>query len=149
VYTAPANPVKLYAPVLSVVVLAVAGPESATVTPATKGPVTVPEMVQFVEQFTAVTESVNACVAFDPTPLLAVSVTGFTDAEVAVPVIVAVPSLLSVNVTPPGSDPVMCIAGVGLPVAVTVNVPFTFAINVVLLALVIAGGVFTVIVTVD
>jgi hypothetical protein len=134
---------------LSVVVLAVAGPLSATVTPETKGPATVPVIVQFVEQFTAVTESVNDCVAFDPTPLLAVSVTGFTDADVAVPVIVAVPLLLSVKVTPPGSEPVRCSAGVGFPVAVTVNVPFTLAMKVALLALVIAGGVFTVIVTVD
>jgi hypothetical protein len=62
---------------------------------------------------------------------------------------VAVPLPLSVKVTPVGNDPVICSAGVGLPVAVTVKLPFTFTINVVLFALVICGGVFTVIVTVD
>ena len=36
-----------------------AGPESATATPEELGPLTVPEIVQFVEQFTAVTESVK------------------------------------------------------------------------------------------
>jgi hypothetical protein len=66
-----------------------------------------------------------------------------------VPVMVAVPLLLSVKVTPVGSDPVICSAGVGLPVAVTVKVPFTFTMKVVLLLLVICGGAFTVIVTVE
>jgi hypothetical protein len=38
---------------------------------------------------------------------------------------------------------------VGVPVVVTVKVPFTLTVNVALLALVICGGVFTVILTVD
>ena len=81
--------------------------------------------------------------------MLAVRVTGFTEAEVAVPAMVAVPSPLSVKFTPAGSDPVICNAGVGFPVALTVKVPFTFTMNVVLLLLIICGGTFTVIVTVE
>jgi hypothetical protein len=59
-----------------VVVFAVAGPVSAIATPETVGPVTVPDIVQLVEQFTAVTDRVNDCVPFGDTPLLAVRVTG-------------------------------------------------------------------------
>ena len=65
-----------------------------------------------------------------------------------VPAIVAVPSLLSVNVTPAGSVPVRVIAMPGFrgkPVVVTVNVwPARAGANVALFALVIAGAWFTV-----
>jgi hypothetical protein len=63
---------------------------------------------------------------------------------------VAVPFPLSTKVMGLGSDPlVMFRLGTGLPLVVTVNVPFAPTVNVVLLALVICGGAFTVIVTVD
>ena len=64
-----------------------------------------------------------------------------------VPERVAVPSLLFTKVTPLGNAPVSVIdmlAFVGKPVAVTVKVPATLVWNVVLFALVIAGGWFTV-----
>jgi hypothetical protein len=48
------------------------------------------------------------------------------------------------NVTPAGSAPVSLNVGAGVPVAVTVNVPAVPTVNVVLLALVITGAVFTV-----
>ena len=50
------------------------------------------------------------------------------------------PSPLSTNVTPVGSAPVSVSAGVGTPVVVTVNVPAVPVVNVVRLALVIAGA---------
>jgi hypothetical protein len=50
---------------------------------------------------------------------------------------------LLTNVTPPGSAPVSVKVGVGVPVAVTVKLPAVPTVNVVLLALVIAGGVCT------
>jgi len=61
-----------------------------------------------------------------------------------VPLSVAVPFPLSVKVTPLGSAPVSARDGIGVPVAVTVNVPRVPTVNVVLLALVITGAVFTV-----
>jgi hypothetical protein len=133
-----------------VVVLAVAGPVRAIATPEAMGPVIVPEIVQFVEQFTAVTDRVKACVAFGNNPLLAVIVIGVTDGPAGVPLIVAVPSVLSWKVRGLGSDPeVILKLGVGVPVVVTVKLPFTPTVNVLLMALVICGGVFTVILTVD
>src|SRR5215472_5970357 len=48
------------------------------------------------------------------------------------------------NVTPLGNVPVSLNVGLGLPDAVTVKVPATPTVNVVLLALVITGAVFTV-----
>ena len=54
------------------------------------------------------------------------------------------PLPLSRNVTPAGSDPLTAIAGVGLPMAVTVKVPGVPAVNVVVLALVMLGGPLTV-----
>ena len=53
----------------------------------------------------------------------------------------AVPLPLSVNVTPVGSAPVRVRVGLGVPVVVTVNDPAVPIVNVVLLALVIAGAV--------
>src|ERR1043165_1966453 len=81
-----------------------------------------------------------------------------------VPESVAVPSLLSTSVTPPGSAPGSVIAGIGnpavgtppgsapvsviaeigTPVVVTLNVPAVPTVNVALFALVIAGGWLTV-----
>jgi hypothetical protein len=61
---------------------------------------------------------------------------------------VAVPSLLSWNVTVPGSAPTAFNDGIGFPVVLTVKVPFEPTVNVVLLALVIAGGTWTVTVVV-
>src|SRR5438067_334624 len=57
-----------------------------------------------------------------------------------VPVIVAVPSRLSVKVTPLGSEPTSLSAGVGTPVVVTVNVPDWRVWNAMLFALVNAGA---------
>jgi len=63
-----------------------------------------------------------------------------------VPLNVAVPFPLSRNVTPVGSAPVSLSEGVGTPDVVTLNVPAAPAVNVTLLALVIAGGLLTVMV---
>jgi hypothetical protein len=56
----------------------------------------------------------------------------------------AVPFPLLTNVTPLGRAPVWLKVGAGTPVAVTVNVPAVPTLNVVLVALVIAGAWFTV-----
>ena len=61
-----------------------------------------------------------------------------------VPLSVAVPFPLLTNVTPLGSAPVSVTDGVGVPVVVTVKLPAVPTVNVVLLALVIAGAWFTV-----
>jgi hypothetical protein len=79
---------------------------------------------------------VKLCVAFEPTPLLAVIVIGNVPVEVAVPL--STPAEL--NVTPLGNEPVSVNVDAGFPVAVTVNNPAVFTVNVVLLALVMAGG---------
>ena len=57
-----------------------------------------------------------------------------------VPANVAVPFPLLVNVTPEGSAPVRTSVGVGEPVVVTLNNPLAPTVNVVALALVIAGA---------
>ena len=124
-------------------------PESAMVTPEFTGPETFPEIVQFELQLTAEAVSVKDCVAFVPMPLLAVMVMVVTDAPAGVPLIVAVPFPLSTNVIGLGSEPVKESAGVGLPVVVTLKLPFTPTVNVVLLALVITGAACTVMVKVD
>src|SRR5512142_779611 len=88
----------------------------------------------------SLTVSVKLCVAFGATPLFAVIVIGNTPFAVGVPASVAVPSLLLVNVTPPGNAPVSLIsiaAPLGNPLVVTVNVPAVPTLNVALLALVI------------
>jgi len=46
----------------------------------------------------------------------------------------------ALNVTPPGSAPLSLSVGAGSPVEVTMNEPAMPTVNVVLLALVIAGG---------
>ena len=92
------------------------------------------------------TVNVNGCVAFEPTPLAAVSVKENVPPLPAagVPASVAVPFPLSVNVTPPGNVPDSLKLPVGKPVEVIVNVPAEPTVNVVLLRLVIAGAWFTV-----
>jgi hypothetical protein len=74
------------------------------------------------------------------TPLLAVMVIPKTPANVAVPVMVAVPLPLSVKVTPEGRAPDSLSAGVGEPVVVTVKAPGVPLVKLVELALVMAGG---------
>ena len=89
----------------------------------------------------------NACPAFGTVLLVAVKVNAYEPAVPAagVPLSVPVPLPLSTNVTPAGSaTPVRVIAGAGKPVVVTVNVPGVPTVNVVELALVIAGAWFTV-----
>ena len=58
-----------------------------------------------------------------------------------VPDRVAVPFPLSTRVTPPGSEPDLEMAGVGLPVVVTVKLPGVPVVNVTLLAEVMAGAI--------
>src|SRR6266545_4065015 len=94
------------------------------------------------------TVRVKLCVAFGVTPLFAVMVIGYVPPVPGsgVPASVAVPSLLLTKVTPPGSAPVSLMfidAPVGKPVVVTVNVPAVPTLNVVLLALVMAGACCT------
>src|ERR1017187_1948688 len=69
-----------------------------------------------------VTVRVNAWVAV-PYLFLAVRVSGYTPAAafLGVPEIVAVPSPLSVNLTPAGSQSLLVIFGAGEPVVVTVK----------------------------
>ena len=77
-----------------------------------------------------------------PTPLLAVNVMAYVPAlpDAGVPLRVAVPFPLSLNVTPPGSVPVSVKDGVGKPVVSTVNDADAPTLNVVLLGLVMAGA---------
>ena len=74
--------------------------------------------------------------------MLAVKVIWKVPAADAVPPSVAVPSPLSWNVTPLGSEPDSVSVGVGVPVAVTVKLPAVPAVNVVLAALVMAAAWF-------
>jgi hypothetical protein len=88
------------------------------------------------------TVKVKVWLAGVPMPLLAVKVTGYVP-EVpgaGVPLSVAVPFALATNVTPLGRVPVSVRVGVGVPVAITVKVPFVPTENVVLLALVMVGA---------
>ena len=66
----------------------------------------------------------------------------------AVPVRMAVPSPLSVKLTPDGSAPDSVMVEVGLPVVLTGNVPRVPAVNVAELSLVIAGACSMVMVSV-
>ena len=79
------------------------------------------------------TVRVKVWVASEPTPFVAVIVTGYGPPELAagVPESVAVPSPLSVNMTPDGSAPVSDNPHVGVPVDVTVKVPAWPAVKVV------------------
>src|SRR5579859_4218537 len=89
-----------------------------------------------------VTFRVKSWVALLPTVLSAVMVIGklFPAPAVGVPARVAVPSPLSVNVTPAGRAPVSLSPGDGNPVVVTVNVPGEPAVKVAENAEVIAGA---------
>ena len=91
------------------------------------------------------TVSVKLCCAGEPTPLVAVMVSGYAPPVAAdgVPAIVAVPLPLSVKVTPAGSVPVRVMVAVGPPVVVTEKVPGLPTTNVVEVALVMAGAAFT------
>lgn len=92
--------------------------------------------------FPVFTVSAKVWVAAVPTPLLAVNVREYVPAvpEAGVPLSVPVPLWLSTNVTPLGSVPVSVKDGEGKPVVDTVNDPAEPAVNVALLALVIAGA---------
>src|SRR6185312_17479982 len=81
-----------------------------------------------------------------PAVLVAVMVIGNVPLAVGVPASVAVPSPLSVKVTPDGSEPASVnVVAVGNPTwVVTVNVPAEPTAKVVWLALVIAGSSVTV-----
>ena len=79
--------------------------------------------------------SVKFWTALGETPFEAVNV--MLNVPLAVGVPLRVPAL---KVTPPGSVPDSAILGVGDPVAVTVNEPTAPSVNVVLLALVMAGA---------
>jgi hypothetical protein len=85
--------------------------------------------------------NMKACVAFDPTPLLAVMVMGYVPVF-AVGVPLSKPEL--VKVTPFGNVPVSLKDAAGYPVAVTVNEPGAPLVNVAAAALVMAGAWSTV-----
>src|SRR5215472_12572307 len=91
----------------------------------------------------ALTVRVKLWLAGVPTPLLAVIVREYVRAvpDAGVPLSVAVPFPLFTNVTPVGSAPVSVRDGSGVPVVVIGKLPAVPTANVVLLALVIAGGV--------
>jgi hypothetical protein len=81
------------------------------------------------------TVNVKFCTALGKMPFDAVNVIGNVPLAVGVPL--RTPAL---NVTPVGSAPDSAIVGAGNPVAVTVNEPAAPSVNVVLLALVMAGA---------
>ena len=87
------------------------------------------------------TVRVKDWLAGEPTPLVAVKVIGKEPDWVGVPARTPVPG---VKVTPVGRVPDSASVGVGVPVAVTVNVPAVPSVNVVWLAEVIAGAALTV-----
>jgi hypothetical protein len=91
------------------------------------------------------TVSVKFCVALGATPLLAVMTSGNVPGTVGVPE--STPVVL-LKVTPAGNAPATENVGAGKPVAVTVNVPAVPTLNMVALALVIAGADCVLIVTV-
>ena len=78
----------------------------------------------------------------DLTLFLAVMVNGYVPPKTGpgIPAIVAVPFLLSVNVTPDGSAPVLDNVELGTPVVATVNVPVWPVVKVVPAGLVIPGA---------
>ncbi len=93
----------------------------------------------------ALTARVKLWLAGLPAPV-AVMVIGYEAADplAGVPASVAVPSWLSVKVTPLGREPVADSAGTGVPEVVTVNDPAVPWVKVVVLAEVMAAGVLTV-----
>ena len=89
------------------------------------------------------TVSLKTCVASGVTPLLAVIVSRYDPpvAAAGVPLRVAVPLPLFVNVTPVGSAPLsVIVATVGEPLVVMMNVPALPTAKIIILALVIAGA---------
>jgi hypothetical protein len=90
------------------------------------------------------TVSVKGWLALGLTPLDAVMVIGYEPPAVGVPASVAVPSPLSVKVTPVGSTPDSDSEAVGRPCVVTVSSPELPATKVVDEALVMLGAVSTV-----
>jgi hypothetical protein len=92
------------------------------------------------------TVSVKACVAFVPTPLAAVIVSGYVPPVAApgVPASVAVPLPLFVNVTPAGKHAALESVALGNPVVVNVKVPAVPTVKIVALTLVMAGAWLTV-----
>jgi len=91
----------------------------------------------------AKTVSVMSCCAGEDTPFDASIQKENTPATVGVPLSVPVPLWLSTNFTPAGSDPPFgdsVSAGVGIPIAVTVNEFDSPSKNVILSALVMTGG---------
>ena len=89
------------------------------------------------------TVSVNGCDVGVPTPLVAVRVSGYVPPlpDAAIPLSIALPFPLSVNLTPVGSVPDSLKDGVGVPAVVTVKLPAAPTVNIALLALVIVGVV--------
>jgi hypothetical protein len=85
---------------------------------------------------------VKVCVVSDPTPLCAVIVNVYMPPlpGAGVPLSVAVPFPLSVNVTPGGRVPVSDSAGVGFPVVVMLNEPGRPNVKLAALVLVIAAA---------
>ncbi len=88
------------------------------------------------------TVSVKLCIVL-PELLVALKVIGYVPPVPAPGVPLRTP-VAGVNVTPVGNVPVSLNVGLGVPVAVTVNVPGVPTVKVVLFALVITGAVFTV-----
>src|SRR5579862_9286659 len=86
------------------------------------------------------TIKVNAWVASGKTPLLALIVIGKLPSEVGMPASLAVPSPLSVKVTPEGGEPVSDRAAVGAPAVVTVKLLVAPLANPTETAEVMAGG---------
>jgi hypothetical protein len=85
------------------------------------------------------TISVKTCVAFVPTPFDAANVIE------NVPLVVGVPlstPVVALNVTPPGSVPFSLSVGIGVPVAVIMNVPTVPTVKAALFGLVIVGATF-------
>jgi len=82
--------------------------------------------------------SVKLCEVL-PELFVALKVIGYVP-PVPAPAVPLRTPVVVLNVTPVGSAPVSLNVGAGNPVAVTVNVPAVPTVNVVLLALVMAGG---------
>jgi hypothetical protein len=89
------------------------------------------------------TVSVNGCDVGVPTPLVAVRLSAYVPPlpDAAVPLSIALPFPLSVNIRPVGSVPDSLKDGVGVPVVVTVKLPAAPTVKIALLALVIVGAV--------
>jgi len=88
------------------------------------------------------TVSVKLCIVL-PELLVALKVSGYVPPVPAAGVPLRTP-VAGANVTPVGNVPVSLNVGLGVPVAVTVNVPGVPTVKVVLFALVITGAVLTV-----